>query len=245
MKKRYKRLTYVFKNSIEVYEYLDGRYGAPGEKREKKKKATKEEIAKRNQWNRERKVRHKLKTWFHENDYLVLLTYKKEERPPDMKTAKAQFKTWYEKLRKEFRKRGAELRWIRNIEKGLRGNWHVHVVINRIEGADILIKKAWPHGKVTFKHLYESGDFADLAGYICKTPETCFRYKESLSEASYSASKNLPVEEPKVKKLAYWRKEPKEKEGYYIDRDSFHEGTNPHTKCKYRYYKLVRIHRRI
>ena len=37
MKKRYKRLTYVFENSIEVYEYLDGRYGAPGEKREKKK----------------------------------------------------------------------------------------------------------------------------------------------------------------------------------------------------------------
>lgn len=110
------------------------------------------------------KVRHKLKTWFHENDYLVLLTYKKEERPPDMKTAKAQFKTWYEKLRKEFRKRGAELRWIRNIEKGLRGNWHVHVVINRIEGADILIKKAWPHGSATFKHLYENGDFADLAG---------------------------------------------------------------------------------
>ena len=183
MKKRYKRLTYIFPNSIEVYEYLDGRYGAPGEKREKKKKATKEEIAKRNQWNRERKVRHKLK---------------KEERPPDMKTAKAQFKVWYEKLRKEFRKRGAELRWIRNIEKGSRGNWHVHVIINRIEDADILIKKAWPHGSVTFKHLYESGDFADLAAYMCKTPETCSKYKESLSEASYSASKNLPVQEARL-----------------------------------------------
>ena len=28
-----------------------------------------------------------------------MLTYKKEERPPDMKTAKAQFKTWYERAK--------------------------------------------------------------------------------------------------------------------------------------------------
>lgn len=77
MKKRYKRLIYTFEHSVEVYEYLDGKYGAPGTKRGKKRKATLEEIRFRNQWNRERKARHKLKTWFHENDYLVLFTYKR------------------------------------------------------------------------------------------------------------------------------------------------------------------------
>ena len=88
MVKRYKRIIYTFKNSIEVYEYLDGKYGAPGKKRGKKRKLTEEAIRYRNQWNRERKVRHKLKTWFKKNDYMVLLTYKKNERPPDMDTAK-------------------------------------------------------------------------------------------------------------------------------------------------------------
>ena len=54
MKKRYKRLIYTFEHSVEVYEYLDGKYGAPGTKRGKKRKATLEEIRFRNQWNRER-----------------------------------------------------------------------------------------------------------------------------------------------------------------------------------------------
>ena len=58
MVKRYKRIIYTFKNSIEVYEYLDGKYGAPGKKRGKKRKLTEEAIRYRNQWNRERKVRH-------------------------------------------------------------------------------------------------------------------------------------------------------------------------------------------
>ena len=58
MKKRYKRLIYTFEHSVEVYEYLDGKYGAPGKKRGKKRKLTEEAIRYRNQWNRERKVRH-------------------------------------------------------------------------------------------------------------------------------------------------------------------------------------------
>ena len=37
MVKRYKRLKYIFDNSIEVYEYLDGRYGAPGNGERKEK----------------------------------------------------------------------------------------------------------------------------------------------------------------------------------------------------------------
>lgn len=63
-RKRYRRLKYTFKDSIEVYEHLDARYGAPGEQRREKREVTPEQIRKRNQWNRERKVRHILKTWF-------------------------------------------------------------------------------------------------------------------------------------------------------------------------------------
>ena len=120
MVKRYKRLKYIFDNSIEVYEYLDGRYGAPGMGRGKKKKATPEQIRKRNQWNKERKARHKLKTWFKENDFLILLTYKREDRPTNMKMAKWHFAKAIRSMRNEYAKRGYELRWMRNIEVGPR-----------------------------------------------------------------------------------------------------------------------------
>ena len=243
--KRYRRLIYSFRHSIEIYEYLDGRYGAPGEKRGKRKGASPEQVKKRNQWNRERKARHKLKTWFRENDYLVLLTYRRDARPADMKAAKSDFARALRIIREEYGKRGYKTRWMRNIEVGPRGAWHVHLVLNRIPDTDLIIKRAWPHGGATFKHLYEEGGFAKLAGYITKTPETAGRYGESSVETSYSASRNLPVKEPKKKKLMRWPKKPGEREGFYLDKESFHEGTNPATGCRYRYYTLVRINRRI
>lgn len=243
--KKYKRLTYSFRDSVEIYEYLDGRYGAPGEKRRKKKEATPEQIRKRNQWNRERTARHKLKTWFHENDYLMLLTYRRDARPPNMEAAKEDFKKATKKIRNAYKKKGHELRWMRNIEVGPKGAWHIHLVINRIPDTDLIVKKAWVHGRVTFKHLYEDGGFADLAGYITKTPETANEYGENLVETSYSASRNLPVKEPKEKKLMRWPRKPREKEGYYLDKTSYYEGVNPATGCRYRYYTLIRINRRI
>lgn len=245
MVKRYKRLTYTFQNAIEVYEYLDGRYGARGIPRKKKKKPTPEQMENRNQWNRERKARHKLRTWMQVNDYLATLTYKKDERPPDMETAKEEFAKAIRYIRKEYKKRGQELRWMRNIELGKKGNWHIHLIVNRIQDTDIILKEAWQHGGVDFKLLYEMGEFADLAGYITKTPKTAGKYNESLKETSYSASRNLPVQEPKEKRFVRWPKEPKEPKGYYLDKDSFHEGINEFTGYKYRYYTLIAIHRRI
>lgn len=239
-RKRYRRLRYTFRDSIEVYEHLDARYGAPGEKRKEKGEVTPEQIKKRNQWNRERKARHILKTWFQEEDYLALLTYRRDARPPGMAEAKADFGKAMGEVRREYRKRGHELRWLRNIEVGAKGAWHIHVVLNRIPDTDLILKRAWPHGQVTFKHLYEEGGFADLAGYIVKTPETARQYRESLVETSYSRSRNLPVKEPEKQELAYWPKEPREKKGYYLDKASYYEGVNPATGCRYRYYTLVK-----
>lgn len=59
-----------------------GRYGARGQKRQKRRKATPEEIAKQNQWKRERDVRRLIKWNFGIGDYWFTLTYKKGSRPP-------------------------------------------------------------------------------------------------------------------------------------------------------------------
>ena len=134
---------------------------------------------------------------------------------------------------------------MRNIEVGPKGAWHAHLVINRIPDADLIVKKAWLHGHVILKLLYEEGGFADLAGYITKTPETANKYGENLEETDYSASRNLPVKEPRPKKLTRWPKKLREKEGFCLDKTSFYEGINPATGCRYRYYTLIRINRRI
>lgn len=148
---RIRRVTYDLGNVIERQEYLDGRYGAPGEKRAKKKKATPEEVEQVNQWTRERKARHRLRMYFKVNDYFFTLTYPKEERPSDMKQAKQDFKEFYLFCKKEYKKRGQELRWIRNIECAPSGNWHVHVVLNRIPDTDLIIAAAWKHLRLVFR----------------------------------------------------------------------------------------------
>lgn len=67
-------------NTREVEEKHTGRYGARGQKRQKRRKATPEEIAKQNQWKRERDVRRLIKWNFGIGDYWFTLTYKKGQK---------------------------------------------------------------------------------------------------------------------------------------------------------------------
>ena len=105
----YIQKTTTFKNAIEVSQYHTARYGAPGQKREKKKKPTPELMRKRNQYNRERTARWKLRANFDVRDYFSTLTYRVEERPPDMDQAKEDFAKAKRKIQTEYRKRGYEL----------------------------------------------------------------------------------------------------------------------------------------
>ena len=79
---------YHFKDSIEVEEYVDGRFGAKGNKRTEKKKATPEQVKKQNQLNKAKNCRRRIKNNFSEGDYYLTLTFKRELRPPDLKSAK-------------------------------------------------------------------------------------------------------------------------------------------------------------
>lgn len=231
-----------FLNAIEVYEYYKMKYGAPGQKREEKKKPTAEQMETINRLNRERIARWKLREHFDVNDYFVRLSYKKEKRPVSMEAAKEDFKKFIRKLRGEYQRRGYELKWMRNIEVGTRGAWHIHVVMNRIPEADVLIRKAWEHGSVWFQLLYEKGEFSELAKYITKTPKTDKRLKDS----SYSSSRNLPLREPKRREYEHWEKWGKARipKGWYLEPDSLKEGENPVTGHCYRRYTLLRIERR-
>lgn len=237
----FKRKIYKFKNAIEIEEYHTGRYGAPGMSRIGKRKATPEEMAKVNQWRREKNCRHKLRTYFDVNDYYVTLTYQADLRPADMAEAKKHFAALIRKLQRRYKKAGYELRYIRNIEVGTRNGWHVHLVINRIPGLDVMISECWPYGYPDIKMLRKFREFAELAAYLVKTPKTDSR----LREANYSSSRNMPLPDPVQKIYLRWKtwKKPKIKEGWELDRDSYVEGLNPVTGFPYRHYTLLRSRR--
>ena len=237
----------------DILEYHDGKYGAKGKKRLPKKKPTKEDMLKVNAWHKARMTRLRMIQYFGPGDLWVDLTYKLKNRPPDMKTAVVQVGKMLRKVRREYKKQGRELFWIRNIELGTKGGWHIHLIINEIENSLSILQKAWEHGYVsaiTIKNSdYYDEDFSRLSNYITKDQNTQERKKDGtpakprIKETSYSHSRNMPLPEPKKKKLVRWKKEIKPKKGYYMA--AFYEGINPKTGYKYRRYTMIRLNRRI
>jgi hypothetical protein len=247
-----KRITRVFRDGdiVDRCEYHDGRYGAPGQRREKKKKLTEEQVRKINQYNKVQKCRHKLLTYIQPSDLWVTWTYEVERRPADMKKAKKHFAKAMRKVRGEYHNKEQPLYWFRNIERGTKGAWHIHMVINAIDGAEGILRSAWEHGGVYIEEirlndkLYDE-DFTKLANYLTKDEYTSYEKadgtpgKPRIKEASYNTSRNMPLKKPRTEHLVRWKEEAKPMKGYYILR--IHEGINPVTGYKYRRYTMARL----
>lgn len=124
---------YTFYDSVE-YEYkFAGNYGAKGEKRAKRRKATPEQMKRQNQWIKETKVRRLIKANFRPGDLWETLKYPKGTRKPfaDVVDDMSEF---LKQMRKEYRSRGQPFKWVNRIEIGARGGIHMHIIINRLQG---------------------------------------------------------------------------------------------------------------
>ena len=250
-----KKKIYSFQGGdiIDTEEFRDGKYGAPGGKRTKRKKATPEEMAKVNKRNKEKKCRQRMLTFFSNGDLFATLTYKVEERPPDMASAKKDFSKFIRKIRTEYKKRDIELYWIRNIEMGTRGAWHIHLIINNTGDTASLIQKVWERGGVYIESIKDSKsydeDYTKLSNYMTKDEKSTETKKDGteskprVKESNYSTSRNMPLPEPRVRKLTRWKKRVKPRDGYYIARE--YEGINPMTGYKFRRVTQIRLNRRI
>lgn len=144
--------TWVFADSNEVEYKFAGNYGAKGEKRQKREKPTPEQVKKQNQRNRENRVRRLMKANFLENDYWLTLKYPRGRRP-EIGEMKDHLRKFLERLRRRYRKAGQELKFIYRVEVGRKGGPHVHVLVNRIQDGDRMIKECWEHGNVNFRLL--------------------------------------------------------------------------------------------
>lgn len=238
----YQRTVYRWRNAIEVEDHSSARYGAPGMPRQKKVKASPEQIEKQNQFQKEKRCRHKLRSNFDIRDYFVTVTYAVENRPYSMAQAKKDWNRFVQRLRREYKKRGADIKWIRNIEVGSRGAWHIHMVLNRIPELDMILADSWPHGAVHIQLMHQKGEFAELAAYLTKTPRTDSR----LREANYSTSRGLATPEPEKTVHHSWQITDKIRvpKGWYLDKSTLREGVNPITNYPFRDYTIIRLQRK-
>lgn len=242
---------YYFTNSREYeYKYV-GQYGAAGEKRAKRQKATPEQVKRQNQINKVNRCRRLIKANFYPNDAWVCLKYPKGTRK-SIEEVKKDLDRFNKGMRKDFRIRGEQYKWVRRIEIGKHGGLHIHLVINNVFGLDLLIAKNWSH-LYHMTSLYEQGDFRQLASYICKEPPEEYEQlsfleaKEIKQITSVSSSRNLVRPQPERK--PYVRRTmkriitdgPKASQGFYIDLNSIRIGINQYTGYSYVQYTEIRI----
>lgn len=203
-----KRKTYRFRKGviIDIEEYHDGNYGAPGKRRLKRTKLTSEQIKNINALNKARRCRHRMLEYFCPGDIFATWTYLVENRPPDMAAALKDFQKAMRKVRKEYKKRGYEVFWIRNIEQGTKGAWHIHLIINEIGDTASIIQNAWDKGGTWFTQIRKSKfydeDFTKLSNYMTKDENTVEKKKDGspgkprLKAANYNISRNMPHSPP-------------------------------------------------
>lgn len=233
-----------------------GNYGKKGEKRKKKTKPTPEQMELYNRINKAKKIRRTIGLNFKQSDYWVTLTYR-NGKGKRMDEVKHDMENFMDRLRYAYKKKESALKWIQVIEIGKRGGIHIHMVLNRIEGTDLLVAKKWGHGHPYFKPLYEEGQYEKLACYMAKLPpeedDSGKKWEERIEKLtdeqySYSTSRNLVRPKPDEHK-EYTRRTmeraikegPKPTPGYYIDKNSIRIGVNRITGWSYMYYTELPI----
>lgn len=242
--KGYVQKEYRFEGSIEIERSHTGRYGARGMPRQKKKKPTPEQIARQNQTNRENQLRRILKSNFKAaQDYWITLTYQKGTRTEPDKV-NDDLTMLMKKLKYQYNKRGRPCKWVARVEVGRRGAGHIHLVINRIPDADIIINKIWRQipgsGHVDMTMLREKGGFKDLAAYIVKREEEIAPVQQPYS--AYRRSRNLEVPKPRIRiiKSKKLLSDPEPYRGYYIEKSSVIYGVNPVTGYLYQHFTMIK-----
>lgn len=242
---------YFFTTSIEhEVKYCADHTGA----REKRKKASPEQIKKQNQWNREKYMRRLIKANFKEGDLFVTLKYPRGAKP-SMDGIEADFKRFLDGMRRRYHKQKTAFKWAARVEMGAKGGSHIHILMNNVKNTALWVKQCWKPGKQNIEPC-DNIRLNDLGSYMTKLPDEDIEGQMSFLSASdrkkyvkFRSSKNLVRPETIRQRERVSRKEivkllkdgPKAREGYYIDKNSIRHGVNKYTGYGYYYYTEVKL----
>jgi len=233
----YFKKEYTYGPYKEVYKYHT-RKTSPGGSRGKREHGSTDEMVRYNEKQRAKTVQRLILANFSEGDWHLTLSYKQDLRPESMREAKDQLSACLRQIKREYKKIGKDLKYIRVTERGKKGACHHHVVLNDIDGKTAgLVQRFWKYGHIAFTPLYEDGEYEKLAEYITKK-ET----KEENEGCTYSVSRNMIRPVPKITeiKAIKWAEEIKEKDGYELIKGTLVNGVNPFTGHVYQSYMMRR-----
>ena len=211
--------------------YPRGYAGKP--KRNRRRKETPEAMQRENERQRRKKLQRLILANFRIGDFHLTLSYRKDERPESAEEATKRIQGFIRKLRREYRKRGHELKYIYVTEIGKKGSCHHHMLIPNLPDLMELVRRFWTYGHEDYKPLYEDGAFEKLAEYLVKK-ET----KEEITGCTYHPSRNLtkPAERRERINAKCWARDPRPRKGYTIIKESIINGENPVTGYPYQEY---------
>lgn len=235
----YLKKVYYAGQTAEVQKTFTKRYGQNVSRGESVSR-TPEAVKKYNEKMSYRELTRTINENFRPKDIHLVLTYRKGERP-DPEQAKKDRDKILRALRKYFKDRGQELKYIAVTAYGTRGAIHHHLIINTMDARDL--REMWPHGGIHCEYLYEGGEYSGLAWYFIKQARTSPQGKETIRGRRWTGSKNLKRVKPSVREVSAktWREPPVPFPGYVIDPDSIEADCSPVTGIPYLFYRMIRI----
>lgn len=237
------RVSRCGENVMEVYKYNSCRWigKSKGEKREKGLGKTSEAQWRVNERQAETTLRKLINTNFGKGDLHIVLTYRREERP-DPQEGRKRCERFLRRARALYRKNEMELRYIQ-VTEYKRGAIHHHIIMNRVDAG--ALAELWEWGAVRPGYLDGRKNHQDLAAYLIKETAKTFREKGSPYGRRWTQSRNLKQPEEKLRTVPAnsWRKQPKEPDGWMLDKKSLEEGEHELTGFRYQRYILVKIER--
>ncbi len=230
--------------TIEVSKYHSCRWNCKGEKRESRKKTTPECQQKINQRIAGKTLRRLMNANFTDDDYLIEMDFKKENRPSSSIEMQDMMKDFMKKLRKAYKNADAILKYIYVKELGPRGAAHVHMMLSRCNDKNVLdiLKRCWTYGGIHVDPLNTDGQYIKVAEYFIKYADKTIETEGQLYGKRYYASRNLVRPEAKkrvIKNVDTFYENFKNVEGYYLDKESVLHGV---TKFGYGYFTYT-LHR--
>ncbi|MFV0350835.1 MAG: hypothetical protein ACK5JF_00790 [Oscillospiraceae bacterium] len=163
------------------------------------------------------------------------------KKRPNVEWAAKELEKAKRKLRDKLKADGKKFKFISATAIGERGALHHHIVMNV---SDLkLLQSVWPHGAVSVKALYSSGNFAGLAKYFCGQGKGEDGGAIEIFGKGWSCSQGLKRPAPAYKKIDknFWREPPEVPRGYLIDPLSIDAGVNPITDAPYLFYRAIKI----
>lgn len=205
-------------------------------KRKEKKMISKESVKKNNYRLAICNLTILLNANFYESSAHFTLTYAGEA--PSKKEATNKMKNFLRKLRRKFKKKNADLKYIAVTEYENK-RIHHHVVMNTTDTD--LIKTTWDCGFVHSTPLDNTGNYKKLAEYLIKETEKSFRNNDSVSKQRYSPSRNLyrPITKREYVSDKELFEDPKPLEGYYIPKDEIRRFEHPVTELPHLEYIMI------